>query len=236
MNLKKCEKSTLRFLTEAPNVLESVNRDMKQLIAQKFEEMLEEERFDSSDLLQSRLKRKATGQIQQRHQKLRRFDFVDDSGDCEDCLAMFDDWDWSSDEFDSEERQAGGADREPLQCCTKLHLNFYDDLDARIDWNDFNFWRFEVSFPVLPSLEIDITTEERLAVEDPAAHDLLMECSECHPQPGDVSRQVLFSMKPPRYQTRTKYKWPQRQNTLLNESKTIAKNPKKSVKLFPKQP
>ena len=164
MNLKKCEKSTLRFLTEAPNILASVNRDMKQLIAQKFEEMLEEERFDSSDLLQSRLKRKATGQIQQRHQKLRRFDFIDDSGDCEDCLAMFDDWDWSSDEFDSEERQPGGADKEPLQCYTKLHLNFYDDLDARIDWNDFNFWRFEVSFPVLPSLEIDITTEERLAV------------------------------------------------------------------------
>ena len=225
---------------ETTNILEQVNRDFKGIIAERFEELTLfdtcEDQQGDKDSEKNCSKRKAVGQIQHRHHKLRRFDFLEDFGVTEDTEALFDDWDWSSDEFDSEERQAGGADKEPLQCCTKLHLNFYDDLDARIDWNDFNFWRFEVSFPVLPSLEIDITTEERLAVEDPAAHDLLMECSECHPQHGDVSRQVLFSMKPPRYQTRTKYKWPQRQNTLLNESKTIAKNPKKSVKLFPKQP
>jgi len=115
-------------------------------------------------------------------------------------------------------------------------LNFYDDLDTRNDWNDFNFWKVQYSYPLMPSLEIDIRAEEMIALEDPDADDLLMECG-MESQLEKQSVAMLFSMKPSRHQTKPRYRWPHTQKkTLFNCSKRIAKHPKKSVKLFHKQP
>jgi len=230
----ECKKSSLKFL------MNTVNRDVKEIIVDKFEELDRltkcEEVMVEEGRDVHRMKRKATGQIQHRHQKLRRFDDVEDA---EDCLRMFDDWDWSSDEFDCNEKQTGKQDKEPLGC-TKLHLNFYDDSDVRNGWNDFNFWKFDVSFPLLPSLKIDIQAEDSIAREDPAAQDLLMEYEVEDRGQVNSSRTTptcqMFSMKPSRHQATTKYKWPQTQKRILNESVTFVQDPRKSAKLLPKQP
>lgn len=232
LHLQECKKLSLRFLMETPNILNSINRDVKLMIAEKFEEKEREELNP-----QHRMKRKATGQIQQRYLKLRRLEPLEDlaDGDSEDCLEMFDDWDWSSDEFDCEDKQTGERATNPLGC-SKLQLNFYDDLDTRNDWNDFNFWKVQYSYPLMPSLEIDIRAEEMIALEDPDADDLLMECG-MESQLEKQSVAMLFSMKPSRYKTKPKYRWPHTQKkTLFNCSKSIAKHQKKSVKLFHKQP
>ena len=227
----------MKFLMETPTILESVNREVKAMIVEKFEEKEEVP-------LISQMKRKATdGQIQQRHQKLRRFDLVDDIADASDSLRIFDDWDWSSDEFDCDELLTGKQDKEPLGC-TKLHLNFYDDSDVRNDCNDFNFWKLDVSFPLLPSLKIDIKNEDRIAREDPTAQDLLMEwdgeAAGRQNNPGQTveTKQMMFPSKPSKYKTTTKYRWPEtgRQRGLYHESRIIAQNQRKFVKLFPKQP
>ena len=241
IRLDECKEASLKFLTETPNILESVNRDVKAIILEKFEDLALLTKEEGVSLI-SPIKRKATdGQIQQRHQKLRRFDLVDDIADTSDCLRIFDDWDWSSDEFDCDEVQTGKQDKEPLGC-TKLHLNFYDDSDVRNDCNDFNFWKLDVSFPLLPSLKIDIKKEDRIAREDPTAQDLLMEWEGGVGRkisPGQVmeTKQKMFPLKPSKYQTTTKYKWPQtgRQRGLFYESRIIAQNPKNLVKRFPVQ-
>jgi len=97
---------------------------------------------------------------------------------------VFDDWDWNSDEFDSEE----------LKEDFDLHVNFYDDETIQADWNDFNFWKIEKpSVEVLLKMDIpnekltgkdydnlciDINKKDLIAWEDPEAIDLIMKYEE----------------------------------------------------------
>merc|ERR1711997_815504 len=238
LRLNEVKKSSLTFLLETTNILEQVSRDVKGIIAQKFEDLQHQEKEGESD--QNCTKRKAAGQIQHRHHKLRRFEFLDDFEMTADTETMFDDWDWSSDEFDCDEKTDKLADKEPAGC-TKLHLNFYDDSDVRNDWNDFNFWKFSFSSPVLASLQIDIQAEDRIALEEAGADDLLMEC-EAEAQPDSQTltsptpSQILLSMKPPRYQLETKYLWPQGENRILFETRKRDRNQRKYAGLLLKQP
>lgn len=246
LRLSEVKKSSLNFLLESTNILEQVTRDVKGIIAEKFDELalsatcedLQQEKDGESE--KNSTKRKAAGQIQQRHHKLRRFEFLDDFGVTADTESVFDDWDWSSDEFDFDEKQSNRADKEPLGC-TKLHLNFYDDSDVRNDWNDFNFWKFSFSSPVLASLKIDIKAEDRIALEEAGADDLLMEC-EAEAQPDSQTllsprpSQILLSMKPSRYQVATKYIWPQGENRILFETRKRDRNQRKYAGLLLKQP
>ena len=237
----------MKFLMETTNILEQVNRDFKGIIAERFEELTLfdtcEDQQGDTESEKNCSKRKAVGQIQHRHHKLRRFDFLEDFGVTEDTEALFDDWDWSSDEFDFDEKQSKLADKEP-RGCTKLHLNFYDDSDVQNDWNDFNFWKFSFSTPpVLASLKIDIKAEDRIALEEAGAEDLLMECeAEAEAQTdrestvSSTTSQLLLPMKPPRHQQATKYLWPQGEKRVLYETKKHARNPRKCVKLLLKQP
>ena len=231
---------------ETTNILEQVNRDVKGIIAERFEELTLfdtiEDQQEERESEKNCTKRKAVGQIQHRHHKLRRFEFLDDFGVTEDTEALFDDWDWSSDEFDIDEKQPKLTDKEPLGC-TKLHLNFYDDSDVKNDWNDFNFWKF--SSPALASLKIDIKAEDRIALEEAGAEDLLMECqteAEAEAQTdsqtlvSSTTSPILLSMKPPRSQLTTKYLWPQGEKRLLYETKKHARTPRKYAKLLLKQP
>jgi len=234
LHLNEIKKTSLTFLLETTNILEQVSMDVKGIIAKKFENLQHQQKEGESDKNCS--KRKAAGQIQQRHHKLRKFEFLDDFGVREDCEAVFDDWDWSSDEFDCDEKTSKLADKEPLGC-TKLHLNFYDDSDVRNDWNDFNFWKF--SSPVLASLKIDIQAEDRIALEEAGADDLLMEC-EAEAETQDIINptrsQILRSMKPSRYQLAPKYLWPEGEKGTLYETKKHPRYPRKYVKLLLKQP
>jgi len=243
LRLNEVKKSSLNYLLQSTNILEQVNREVKEIIAKKVGELalfedLQLERDGETE--KNSTKRKAVGQIQQRHHKLRRFEFLDDFGVTADTESIFDDWDWSSDEFDFDEKQAKKPDKEPLGC-TKLHLNFYDDSDIRNDWNDFNFWKFSFSAPVLASLKIDIKAEDRIALEEAGAEDLLMECeaeaeAETDSQTliSPTTSQVLLSMKPSRYELATKYLWSQGEKRLFYQTKKRARNPRKYVIL--KQP
>merc|ERR1711990_489391 len=224
LRLNEVKKSSLTFLLETTNILEQVSRDVKGIIAQKFEDLKEGE----AD--QNCTKRKAAGQIQHRHHKLRRFEFLDDFEITADTETMFDDWDWSSDEFDCDEKTDKLADKEPAGC-TKLHLNFYDDSDVRNDWNDFNFWKFSFSSPVLASLQIDIQAEDRIALEEAGAEDLLMECqTEAQDSHGSQTIIRTTTMKPSRYQLATKYIWPEGEKRILYETKKHPRYPRKYVK------
>merc|ERR1711874_191452 len=241
LRLNEVKKSALKFLLESTNILEQVNKDVKGIIAEKFEDLrLQQEEEKDGESEKNCTKRKAVGQIQQRHHKLRRFEFLDDFGVTADTESIFDDWDWSSDEFDFDEKQAKKPDKEPLGC-SKLHLNFYDDSDVRNDWNDFNFWKFSFSPPLLASLKIDIKAEDRLALEEAGAEDLLMEC-ECEAEADSQtnispeSSQILLSMKPSRYQLASKYIWPRGEKRISYETNKQTRNPRKYAKLLLKQP
>ena len=144
-------------------------------------------------------------------------------------------------QFEFDEKQSKLADKEEPLGCTKLHLNFYDDSDVRNDWNDFNFWKFSFSSPLLASLKIDIKAEDRLALEEAGTEDLLMECeceadADSQPTICPESSQILLSMKPSRYQLASKYIWPRGEKRISYETKKHARNPRKYAKLLLKQP
>ena len=100
-------------------------------------------------------------------------------------LDIFDDWDWSSVEFDDQ--------LEEKYTKNILHMQFYDDPQIEAVWNDFNFWKLEEielkDFPhfidnmleeliVKERLFVNISKEDMIAWEDPRGDDLLIQYDE----------------------------------------------------------
>ena len=75
LRLNEVKKSALTFLLESTNILEQVNKDVKGIIAEKFEDLMQQQEKDGESG-KTCSKRKAAGQIQHRHHKLRRFEFL----------------------------------------------------------------------------------------------------------------------------------------------------------------
>jgi len=128
--------------------------------------------------LMENCKRKAETQLQQRcskHQKLcihcEPLDIATDDEDDD-----FQDWDWSSDEWDHEDV------KDKTDTNQDILLKNHDDPDADDQWNDFNFWKINIEDVAdfdYDTLGIEIGVNDSYAFHDPQAQDLLMIHEEC---------------------------------------------------------
>ena len=126
-------------------------------------------------------KRKADVQIQNKYAKLRKYypttkihhEFDDDTQEDE----MFDDWDWSSDEW---EHDTGAPEMlcnptaESIAPVVEMSPNENDS-----PWNDFNFWRFDLpeDLPRIPDdvLSVELLNGDLIGHYLPENDDLVVE-------------------------------------------------------------
>ena len=108
-------------------------------------------------------KRKAEVQIQNKYAKLRKYyptskilhEFDDDTEEDK----MFDDWDWSSDEWEHDTGVPEMPSNPTAESITPVVEMSSNENDS--PWNDFNFWRFDLPED-LPRIPDDVLSVEFL--------------------------------------------------------------------------
>lgn len=126
-------------------------------------------------------KRKAEVQIQNKYAKLRKYyptskilhEFYDDTEEDE----MFDDWDWSSDEWEHDTgvpEMLSNPTAESISPVVEMSPNESDS-----PWNDFNFWRFDLpeDLPRIPDdvLSVELLNGDLIGHYLPESDDLVVE-------------------------------------------------------------
>jgi len=93
---------------------------------------------------------------------------------------VFDDWDWSSSEWDEENKVKTVEDGPE-----GFQLKFYDQPRGAGVWSDFNYWQVDLTTPRWgEELTIQISREDNIALDHPEADTLLMKCMEEDSQAG----------------------------------------------------
>jgi len=191
----KCQKNVAMMLSELPQLVEEVNQEVENVVEAHMEQMAENDNLEevNEDIDYGARKRKADFQMQKTSPKLRKWCHSceatnDDDIDDDQFDALLNDWDWSSDEWDRNEDEIYSHilksftksqtefenTTDTIQSTSKLSKNFYEDNEADSAYNEFNFWKLDHFSPDL-SLNIEISEDDLIAIDDPSAHDLLVE-------------------------------------------------------------
>ena len=162
------------LLDSIPEIVEKENRKIKEVMGRKLQMLFDEhQNFDFVNTINMK-KRKADVQIQNSCAKLRKY--YEDSHilpyiDEVEVDEMFDDWDWSSDEWDNESDIETETHREIVQPP--------DTSEAPCCWNDFNFWRLNLpdNLPDIPDdvISVEILNGDLIGHYHPDADDLMVE-------------------------------------------------------------
>lgn len=175
----------LSLIDSIPEIVEKENIKIKDLIESKLEFL-----FDKHEKLSvmndaNIKKRKADEQIQNKFTKLRKYysttqilqEFEDDN----EVNELFDDWDWSSDEWENDagitEEISNPAVESIFPAAVEMASNENDS-----PWNDFNFWRLDHTedLPRIPDdvLSVELLNGDLIGYYHPEADDLVVKANQ----------------------------------------------------------
>ena len=176
----------LSLIDSIPGIVEKENIKIKELIESKLGLLFDKhEKLSFMNEANNIKKRKADEQIQNKYAKLRKYysttqilqEFEDDN----EVDEMFDDWDWSSDEWENDsgvpEEISNPVVETIFPAAVEMSSNENDS-----SWNDFNFWRLDhpEDLPHIPDdvLSVELLNGDLIGYYHPEADDLVVEANQ----------------------------------------------------------
>ena len=173
----------LSLIDSIPEIVEKENIKIKEQIESKLGLLFDKhEKMNFVNDINIK-KRKADVQIQNKYAKLRKYypttkilqEFDNDTEEDE----MFDDWDWSSDEWEHDTGIPEKISNHAVESSVPVAEMSSNENDS--PWNDFNFWRFDLpeDLPRIPDdvLSVDLLNGDLIGHYLPESDDLLVEAN-----------------------------------------------------------